>query len=199
MALDNGATIIPGRGTVFVDMDGSAKSFDYKTVNPRDPSTFPGWECLGHTSRENAVALAKDGGDPEQKGSWWDAALRSVQKDASAWSWTVNSLQVDKLTMGLAFPGGKIRDGAFWVPGADDVIDIRAFILCVDSTARLGIELPNTSMSIGDAPELSTEDFFEIQLSGQILTDQATGDRIGFHHPSFDAADDSQPEPPAGG
>lgn len=191
MALDNGATIIPGRGTVFVDMTGTAASFDYKTVNPRDPSTFPGWDCLGHTSRENTVALAKDGGDAEQKGSWWDAALRSVS-EASAWSWTVNSLQVDRLTMGLAFPGGVIRDGAFWVPGAESEVDIRAFILCVDSTARLGIELPNTSMKIGDAPEISTEDFFEIQLLGQILSDPTTGDRIGFHHPSFDT-------PPEGG
>lgn len=193
MALDASATIIPGRGTLFVTEDLTAKFPDYKTVDPRTPSTFTGWDCLGHTSRENTVALSKDGGDAEQVGSWWDAALRET-REATTWSWSANSLQVDALTMGLAFPSGKVENGAFWVPGADTSKPVKVFILMVDGTGRMGIGLPNTSVAIGDAPEIAVDGFFEIQLSGSILSDEATGNRIGFFHKNFDTV-----KPPIGG
>lgn len=185
MALNSDATILPGRGTVFLaDRDTAAP--DYKTVDPTKPDTFTGWECLGHTSRENQVSLSKDGGDATQLGSWWDAAIRE-SREASTWSWTVNSLQVDKTTLKIAWPNGEVRDGAFWVPGADTTASKAAFILMVDGDTRAGIYLPNTPMSIGDAPEIDLENFFEIQLSGSILSSPTTGDRIGIYHPSFDA------------
>lgn len=185
MTMNAGATFLPGRGTVFFANPGTTPP-NYKTVDPRDPTTYTGWECMGHTSRENTVALAKDGGEASQLGSWWDAAIKE-SREPSTWSWTVNSLQVDKTTMELAFPGGEVRDGAYWVPGNDATIEKAAFILMADGTGRMGVYMPNTPMALGDAPEIDIENLFEIQLSGSILSDETTGDRIGFFHPSFDA------------
>ena len=185
MSMDSGAVFLPGRGTVFT-ADPGTTPFDYKTVDPRDPSTFEGWDCWGHTSRDNTVALSKDGGDSTQLGSWWDAAILDSRAPTS-WSWTANSLQVDRTTMSMAFPGGEVRNGAYWVPSADRTIEKAAFILMEDGSGnRMGIYLPHTPLALGDAPEIDIENFFEVQIAGSILSDDTSGDRIGFFHPKFD-------------
>lgn len=190
MSLDASTVFLPGRGTVFVADAPDAmdkNKLDYKTVDPSKPSTYTGWTCLGHTSRENPPALSKDGGDPDQKGSWWVEALREI-REGTQWSWTCNSLQVDKDSLQFAFPGGTVRDGAFWVPSADRSVERSAFILMVDGVDRMGLYFPTTPLMIGDAPEIDIEEFFEIQLSGSILASHAhPDDRIGIYHPTFDA------------
>lgn len=194
--LNANATILPGRGTVFIAEEPDAPVLDYKTVDPRDPSTYTGYICLGHTSRENTVALSKEGGEATQHGSWWEAAIRE-SREPTQWGWTVNSLQVDRNTMGMAFPEGVVEGGAFWVPGVDSTKERTALILCVDGTGRMGIHLPNTPVGIGDAPEIAVDAFFEIQLSGSILSSPETGRRIGFFKSTFDegALPDPNPEP----
>src|SRR5690242_9840379 len=101
MALDANALILPGRGTVFVAPVDTAPPTNTQlaTISPTAPPT--GFECLGHTSRDNTVSYNKDGGDVTQLGTWWDDAVSSTQ-DPINWSLTVNSLQVDALTLGLA-------------------------------------------------------------------------------------------------
>lgn len=184
MSLNSNATILPGRGTVFFG-DPDATPLDYKTVDPSDPLTFENYELLGHTSRENTVALSKDGGDATQHGSWWTAGMRE-SREPTQWSWTVNSLQVDRTTLNLAWPGGTVRDGAFWVPSSDRSIEKSAFILIEDASARMGLYFPRTPMQIGDAPELAVDALFEIQLQGSILSSNDTGDRIGIFHPQLE-------------
>lgn len=185
MALNNAATILPGRGTVFVGEPGVAPP-DYKAIDPLDESTYPDLECIGHTSRDNTVALSKDGGDATQIGSWWDEALRTSY-ESTTWGLTVNSLQVDALTLGLAFGGGTAQDGYFAVSAATQAVNKALFVLCVDTSARMGLWFPNTPITIGDAPEIAVDKLFEVQLSASVLTDNATGERFRIYHPALDA------------
>lgn len=189
MALNAGATIIPGRGTVFVAaVDTAPPAADaaaLATLDPLTPTTYTGWDCIGHTSRENTVAFTKDGGDSTNQGSWWDESLRT-NYDPTSWGFTVNSLQVDALTMQLAFGGGT-HDGT---AGTYDVKAITAvsravFILAVDSTARLGLWAPNASVTVGDAPDFPVDGFLEIQLSAAANTSSTTGTRFRWIAPGL--------------
>lgn len=191
MGFNPAATIIPGKGTVLVADPDKAPPTDYMTLNPADKASMTslaaGWETLGHTSRENTVAMSKEGGEASQSGSWWEEALVSNYA-ATNWGVTVNSLQVDALTLGLAFGGGTLDTAT----GSYAVKDIKPtakslFILIVGGTSRMGIYIPNTTVSIGDAPELAIDAFFEISLSAAILNSPTTGNRFQFFHPALKA------------
>lgn len=189
MALNNAAVFLPGRGTVFVADPGTPVP-NYKTVDPGDPSTYEGWDCLGHTSRDNTVALTKDGGDTTQLGSWWNEALRT-SKEAETWGGTANSLQIDRTTLQLAFPSGSVKTdsngNAYYDFGGSATIEKAVFVLMVDGTGRMAINQPRVDVSIGDAPEIATDGFFEIQLAWTALQEDATGSRIQWYHPALDA------------
>lgn len=196
MGFNSNATTIPGKGTVLVADPDTAPPADYLTLDPTatDVATgevtgAAGWEALGHTSRDNNVALAKDGGDVTSSGSWWDEVLRSVRA-ATNWTVTINSIQIDATTLGLAFGGGTLDT----VAGSYDVGDIvpqnkALFILIVDNGGnRLGLYIPNTSVSIGDAPEFAIDAFFEIQLNAAIQNSATTGKKFRWYHPALKAA-----------
>lgn len=185
MGFNSGATTIPGKGTVLVADPDTEVAFDYLTLDPTGVLTG-GWEALGHTSRENNVTLSKEGGDVTTVGSWWEEILRS-QRAGTNWTVTVNSIQIDAMTLGLAFGGGTLDT----VEGTYDVGDIipqdkALFILIVDNGGnRLGLYIPNTSTSIGDAPEFAIDAFFEIQLSGTIQASPTTGKKFRWYHPAL--------------
>lgn len=182
------ATTIAGKGTVLVADPDTAPPANYETLDPtKDLSTTaPGWTALGHTSRDNNVSMAKDGGDASTAGSWWTEDLRS-DRAATSWSMTVNSIQVDGTTMGLAFGGGTLDTAS----GSYDVGDIvpqnkAVFVLIVDKNGgRMALYVPNTSVAIGDAPEFPTDSFFEIQLSFSITASAVTGKKFRWFHPAL--------------
>lgn len=190
MGLNAGSVIIPGKGTVFVGPPNAAP-LDKAALDPATPSTYLGWECLGHTSRDNAVSLSKEGGDATNLGSWWDPNLVS-NRDAVSWGFTVNSLQVDSTTLLLAFPNGRITTGGlFVVPSDGGAVERSIYILCIDGSKRMGIHSPRSSISLGEAPSIATDSFFEIQLSGSMLsateasgTEVLVGDLIAFDAPT---------------
>jgi hypothetical protein len=192
MAFNAAATTIPGKGTVLVAAPDTAAPTNYLTLDPTAGGpTGPipgatGWSALGHTSRDNNVSLSKDGGDVTSVGSWWDEVIRSTRA-ATNWTATVNSIQIDATTLGLAFGGGTLDT----VAGSYDVGDIvpqdkALFILVVDNGGqRLGLYIPNTSVSIGDAPEFTIDAFMEIQLSAAIANSATTGKKFRWYHPSL--------------
>lgn len=189
MGFNPDATIIPGKGTVLVADPDTAVPTNYETL---DPLTLPtggvGWQALGHTSRENTVSMNKEGGEASQSGSWWEQALDSSY-EATTWGINVASLQVDALTLGLAFGGGTLdtAKGSYLVK---DIVPQRKalFILMVGGNRRMGIYIPNTTVSVGDAPEIAIDTFFEISLSASILNSPTTGARFQFFHPALKAA-----------
>jgi hypothetical protein len=187
MGFNAAATIIPGKGTVLVADPDTEAPLDYLTLDPMNLTTSaPGWDAMGHTSRENNVALSKDGGEATQMGSWWDEAL-VTDYDSVNWSITVNSIQIDALTLGLAFGGGTLdaTKGYYDVAGSIVPQDKALFVLIVSGAKRMGIYIPNTSITIGDAPEIATDAFFEIQLSASMLNSPTTGNRFRIYHPAL--------------
>lgn len=190
MPFNKAATIIPGKGTVLYANPDTAVMANWATIDPSNAAQMAasgGWNTLGHTSRENNVSMSKDGGDPTTLGSWWDSAL-DTQREDTTWSVTLNSLQVDAATMGLAFGGGVLDT----VNGAYDVGDIvpvntALLIIMQSNNTRMALYIPNTNMQIGDAPEFATDNFFEIQLSAAIQNSATTGKKFKWFHPALKA------------
>jgi len=188
MAFSKNATIIPGKGTVLVAAPDTAPPSNWATIDPTNVAQMAasgGWEALGHTSRENNVALSKDGGEATAVGSWWDENL-DTNRTGTNWTVTVNSIQIDSLTLGLAFGGGTLNT----TEGSYDVGDIvpqdkALFIILQGTTTRMGLYIPNTSVSIGDAPEVPTDAFFEIQLSAAIKNSATTSKKFKWYHPAL--------------
>lgn len=182
------ATTIPGKGTVLVADPDTAPPADYLTLDPTGDLSVsaPGWVAVGHTSRDNNVSMSKDGGDATARGSWWTEDLRS-DRAATTWSMTANSIQVDAVTMGLAFGGGTLNTAQGFYDVGDIVPQKKAvFVLIVDSGgSRMALYVPSTSVAIGDAPEFPTDSFFEIQLAFAIQSSAATGKKFRWYHPAL--------------
>ncbi len=177
MALDAGKTIIPFRGNVLV-APVDTTPFDISSFVIGDDSTYGGFESLGHTSRENSVALEKDGGDAEQKGSWEDEGLDAVY-EPTAWSSTVNALQMDRATFELAFPGGEWdEETQSYDVGNIGTVERAVMVVFAPGDKRAGFYMPRGQITLGDAPELDVEEFFELQLRIQALSSQTTRKRF---------------------
>ena len=173
MALTDGAVILPGRGYVFT----------HDTVGSAPPATTPaalaaldleaatvgvGWNNMGHTSRENAVALAKDGDDPETKGTWQKPSLRQTA-GTTTWSLGIPALQLDNSTLEMYFGDGDISDpDVFHVLANAAPVERAMFLVLVDGSARAGLYLPKTSISSDDAPEFDPENFIEFSLKAVV-------------------------------
>lgn len=181
--LDPSKLILPGNGTVLQAPVGTAP-FDLDGFQLNDPATFTGWELLGHTSRENPPAFSKEGGDVTQKGSWEQSGIRAVPGEGETYTFSVNSLEVSQASLSLAFGGGNY-DAARKRYGVKDIVaqELALFLVMLDGTSRAGIDMPNTSVKVGDLPTIDVENFFEVQLLAQVLTDSVTGEKFGFWEP----------------
>lgn len=182
MAMDSNAVIIPGRGAIFT-ADPTTAPPAYKTMTPDLPGQ--GWTCLGHTSKDNNVALGKDGGDSTQYNSWWEDAL-AVTYESVSWSITVNALQIDAGVLDLAFSGDLDDDGGYVVPSVVNAVEKALFVLALQGTKRMGLYLPKVSITLGDAPEFDPGALFEVPLSANVLS--ADNALMKWYHPALDAA-----------
>lgn len=172
MALNPNALILPAKGTIFVGpVDTPPPTIaQLATISPSSPPTS--MVCLGHTSAENLPKYGKDGGEATQMGSWWDDAVESTVSPQQ-WSLGCNSLQSDATSLELGFGGGTLDD----VAGTYDVGNVVAqsrciLLLMVGGTKRRGLYHPRASITLGDAPEIDREKFFEIPLMAQLLQSQ---------------------------
>jgi hypothetical protein len=172
MAVNPAALIIPGRGLVFKgDVDATPPiASALAAINENSTPLGTNSVCLGHTSRENLPAYNKDGGDVNTYGSWWNDAIDSTT-DPTTWSLTVNALQGDAANLALAFGGGVVNTttGTFDI-GTVSQTPCSLLLLLVGGQKRRAFYHPNTLVSIGDAPEIAVDSYFEIQLQASLLT-----------------------------
>lgn len=172
--------IIPGRGAIFT-ADPLTAAPAYKTMSPESPGT--GWVSLGHTSKENAVALGKEGGEATTYDSWWAAAL-AVTYSSNTWSVTINALQIDAGVLDLAFNGEVDEDGGYIVPAEVEAVDKALFILAVQGSKRMGLYLPKVSITLGDAPSFDPTKLFEVPLAASVLANENT--LMKWYHPALE-------------
>lgn len=158
-------TIVPGRGWVFT-AEPDTEPFDIALLNITDEATFTGFDWLGYTSKENMVSLTKEGGEVTTRDTWEEDSVRS-EKSSTSWGATVNALSVTKETLSLAFPGGEWDEPTkrYRVFGGSDTVNKAVLIVMKDAENGLaGFYFPNGAMGIGEAPALTSDGFFEIQL-----------------------------------
>lgn len=184
MALDGDAVFLPGRGLPFLAAVDTAPPA-YKTMSPGTPGGT--WIAAGHTSRENNVALTKNGGEATTVGTWYTPAFRTTYSDTT-WGLTINALQMDKNTLDLAFNGTLDTDDGYIVPSAVTPLDRALFILCLDGTDRMGLYLPKVSITIGDGPAFDPTKFFEIPLAASVLNSDELEGVMKWYHPALEAA-----------
>jgi len=182
MSLDASTTIIPGRGSVlFAPVDTAPFDFDLFDVNT--PATYTGW-TISHTSKDNAVALTKDGGDLTQNDSWEQEGVDS-SKASTTLGWTASKLQFDQAGFEMAFGLGTNEWDAttqsYKVKELGTVKKAVIIIMIGGDGRRGGWYFPNNTVTIGDMPQVDPEAFFEVQLAGQILASESTGIRLQPH------------------
>lgn len=174
LTLNDDAVVLPGRGTALIAPPGTAftaANLDSLRLDA-DPVVIPAsWLWIGHTSSDNNVALSKSGGDKTTKGSWWSKALRTTIADID-WDVVINALQVQTEILELAFPGGALNStsGVFEIPDTISTVEKALLVYIQDGSQHMGLYWPKVSISVGDAPSIDPENFFEIQLSGRAMS-----------------------------
>lgn len=174
MALDDGAVVLPGRGYLFWnDTPGAAPpattTAAIAALNLTAATQLTGWRNLGHTSRENNVALGKDGSEGETKGSWQATALRKLA-DEVIWNLSVSSLQLSNDTLDLYFGEGDISDlNMYHVLPSATPMEGALWLCLVDGADRVPLYLPKVSATSDDAPEFDPTAFMEFSIKMTVL------------------------------
>lgn len=175
MSVDASKLIIPGKGAVFQAAKNTSCGTDPLDKFTLTTTTAVGWTHLGHTSSANTISFSKEGGEATSVGTFLSDAVRVINS-AVSWSVTIPALQFDENILDLAFNGDwdPVTKG-YIVPGSPAPVESALFIYLEDNTGSLGFWLPNTSVTLGDAPSVDTENFLELPLSASILaTDSVT-------------------------
>jgi hypothetical protein len=174
MTMTDGAVILPGRGYLSLhDTPGTASPFatqaELDAIDLDTDAWATGWKNMGHTSRDDTVSLAKDGTDPETKGTWQKPNLRQTP-GSTTWSLGIPALQLDNNILALYFGDGDITDPDVFhvLPGAAPQEKALALVL-VDGSTRAGLYLPKVSVLGDDTPEFDPENFIEFSLKATVL------------------------------
>ncbi|MGK0740436.1 hypothetical protein ACSHWG_00905 [Leucobacter sp. Z1108] len=169
MTVNAGGLIIPGKGAVFtapVNTPCPANPLSLFSLSGTAPS---GWDNLGHTSKQNTISFAREGGEATALDSFLADSVR-VFRSSVAWSLNVQALQIDGNTLDLAFNGDwDYVKGGYVIPAGAIPTETALFVLLQDSSGKLGFYIPNNSISLGDAISIDTENFLELPLSASIL------------------------------
>ncbi|MFB7643886.1 hypothetical protein ACFC0S_03180 [Streptomyces sp. NPDC056084] len=177
MALVDDAAFVAAGGYIYIaDAD---KPKPTAITDPLAPGA--GWESIGHTSRDELPEFGRDGDDPEIKGSWQNAKLRSTNPDVT-YSITFKSIQASPETYGLYFgagPGAVQADKSFRIP-ATPVPQVKALlVVLVDGTKFLPLWHPRVSLLGSDAVAMAVDDFVSFPIKGTFLGSSTIGNAIG--------------------
>lgn len=179
MAIDKKALIIPGKGTVFHAPVGTPmptigegdtsplQQFSLTGATPPTP-----WVNIGHTSKDNTIKFTRDGGDTTQIDTFLEDAVDETRESVT-WGLSVNSVQFSGDALDLAFNGdGDIASAnGYSVPTSADPQEAALLVYAVTPKGiALGFYIPNTKISLGDAPEIDPTALLELPLTASILS-----------------------------
>ncbi|UOR02061.1 hypothetical protein MUN77_01635 [Leucobacter allii] len=168
MAASNSALIVPGNGTLFYAAKTAALPAEPLTAFSLTGTPPTGWTNLGHTSKENTAAFSREGGETTALNTWLQDNVRTVYS-ATSWGLTIPALQFDGDTLDLAFNGDfDPTTGGYIVPGQSAPIETQLFMLMQDNSGKLAFWMPETTVTLGEAPSVTPEAFMELPLSAAI-------------------------------
>ena len=175
---------IPARGHIFHN-DVDADAFNFTTFNFNDPATWGTWTWLGDHSIENLPEFETEGGGATFKHTW-DRPNQRATREAKSITATLNSVNINRETMELGFPGGTFDVGtdSYGVPSAEVTGKRSILIATEDGSDVSGIQFYNTEIA-GSFPLYNNEEFLEIPLSLTILNSPTLNSpwRIFFPRP----------------
>lgn len=169
MSVDATTLVIPGHGTVFhAPANTMPPATPLTAFNLQADGPTP-WKNLGHTSKQNTIAFTKEGGEKESIDTFLADAVRTTTSSVT-WGVTVAALQIDGPTLDLAFNGDFDEDTGGYTVATPAPLSAALFLYFQDSTGSIGFWIPNTEVSLGEAPSVDTAQFFELPLSVSILS-----------------------------
>lgn len=179
MSVDATKLVIPGHGTVFHAPVNtlpptnplSAFNLTANTV-PNNETTPVTWKNLGHTSKQNTIAFTKEGGERESLDTFLADAVRTSTSSTS-WGLNAAALQFDEDTLDIAFAGEFDPATGGYTVASPKPVQVALFLYFQDSTGSIGFWLPNTEISLGEAPSVDTAQFLELPLTASILSADA--------------------------
>jgi hypothetical protein len=185
VSVDATKLVIPGHGTVFhapantLPPTAPLTKFTLNGDNVMNDDTTPvAWKNLGHTSKQNTIAFTKEGGERESLDTFLGDAIRTTTSSTS-WGLSIAALQFDNDNLDMAFNGDFDPDTGGYIVASPAPVSLALFLYFQDTTGAIGFWLPNTEVSLGDAPSVDTAQFLELPLTASILGSTAAGDVNG--------------------
>lgn len=173
MALTDGAVLIPGRGSIWTGVVGTAtKPTLAQLATFVSAGTVPAtWTDMGHTDLDDILAFGQDGGDTTVKGSWQNASLREITTATAVDFFVVKSLQLlDNAIMALYWGGGDASTAnEFALPDSPVPQEKAVTVVMVDGTTPLAFYVPKASIRRDDAFDMSDDDFAKAPLRFTLL------------------------------
>jgi len=163
LALDPSKTLVVGSGNYFVADPGTPLPTDLKAPDIA-------WTNIGHTSAEEILNIASEGGDITVLGSLQNSALRTT-RSALTDNFGITLLQWDQETLKLYYgSNATFVAGALRVPSNPQPTEKAFLAVFTDGDNVFHIYAPKVEISRGDAIDLSdTESLAGIPLNIQPL------------------------------
>jgi hypothetical protein len=168
------AVLTPGTGFIFVAAPGTARPSAalINSYTAMDDAHFPGYQSIGHTSRDDLPQFGFDGGDTEVQGTWSNATFREVVTDAPADFVTFNALQFDEQIMSFYYgvADAAPEDGVFEVQNAPtSTINKALLVVIIDGPRRVAFHSASVSLRREDAIGLEVDSFASMPLRATFL------------------------------
>jgi hypothetical protein len=165
MALDNTAVLKVGTGHFYTAPIGTAVPADLRA---------PGgsWTEMGHTSMQDILASASEGGDITTLGSLQAKTLRQSVASRTE-SYNMNLLQFDKDSLKLYYGANAVITGGGHVQVPQDAVptEVAWLVVFYDGTTTAGIYAPKASIFRSDDLSISdTENLAQLPLKVTPLT-----------------------------
>lgn len=166
MSADATTLVIPGHGTVFTAAKNTAPPATPLSAFSLTGTAPTSWTSLGHTSKANTISFTKEGGEQESLDTFLADAVRTTTA-ATSWGVNIPALQFDKENLDLAFNGAFDTDDGYIV-ATPSPVERALFLFFQDTTGVLGFWIPNTVVTLGEAPSVDPTQFLELPLSAKI-------------------------------
>jgi len=165
MALDNTAVLKVGTGHFYTAPIGTAVPVDLRA---------PGvaWTEMGHTSMQDILSSASEGGDVTTLGSLQAKTLRQSVATRTE-SYNMNLLQFDKDSLKLYYGANSVvtAEGHVQVPQDATPTEVAWLVVFYDGTTTAGIYAPKVSIFRSDDLSISdTENLAQLPLKVTPLT-----------------------------
>lgn len=189
---DTSKLVVPGHGTLLVSVAETADPFDIKSFVLGDDTSYPSneWMPFALTSKENTFAFTKDGGDETVLDVWEFDGVDSSTESTTI-GFTINAASMQKAVWEMAYGGGEYNE-TLKAYAEKEVVPVvkSAMVIFAHGGKRAGAYMRKVKITAGDAPEIATDNFFETQLKGTILTpeDMTWGKRLWLDARPYEAA-----------